>query len=263
MLIKEVVAYLDNKYPQENAIDYDQGKIGLIIGDENLTLSKALLSLDLTLNVAKEAVALGANLIITHHPFFQNPLTALPFKSEKSLILELMLRHKISLFSMHTNLDVGQDGVNDTLADLIGIEKPYNISEGPAKGNFLRYGNIPEMTLGTLAQKIKAALHISGIRLIGNPERIIRSIGVVGGSGAHDEDIEAALNAGIDCYVTGEVKLPAAQMAAFRNLAIIEVNHGVEKLVFYPLRETMIKDLKLDGQVFVSSVNTDPLVSFQ
>ncbi len=221
MLIKEVVAYLDKKYPQENAIDNDRGRIGLIIGDENLNLNKLLLSLDLTLNVAKEAATLGANLIITHHPFFLSPLTTLSFKSEKSLILELMLRHKISLFSMHTNLDVGEDGVNDTLADLIGIEKPFKISDGPAKGNFLRYGNIPEISLGTLAQKIKVALHISGLRLIGNPERLIRSIGVVGGSGAHDEDIEAALNAGIDCYVTGEVKLPAAQMAAFHNLAII------------------------------------------
>jgi dinuclear metal center YbgI/SA1388 family protein len=263
MLIKEVVAYLDKSYPQENAIDPDQGRIGLIIGDENLALNKILLSLDLTFNVAKEAVALGANLIITHHPFFQSPLSNLYFKSEKGLILELMLRHKISLFSMHTNLDVGKNGVNDTLADLIGIIKPIKMLEGPAKGNFLRYGNISEISLGTLAQKIKAALRVTGVRIIGNPERIIRSLGVVGGSGAHDEDIEAALKAGIDCYVTGEVKLPAAQAAAFQNLAIIEVNHGVEKLVFYPLRETMIKDLKLDGQVFVSSVNTDPLVSVQ
>lgn len=263
MLIKEVVAYLNKKYPQENAIDPDQGKIGLIIGDENLTLNKLLFSLDLTFNVAKEAVALGANLIITHHPFFSNPLTTLDFKSETGLVLELMLRHKISLFSMHTNLDVGENGVNDTLADLIGIENPLQISDGPAKGHFLRYGRIPDISLGALAKKIKAALHVTGLRLIGNPERIIRSIGVVGGSGAHDEDIEAALSARIDCYVTGEVKLPAAQKAAFHNLAILEVNHGVEKLVFYPLRETMIHDLKLDGQVFVSSVNTDPLVTVQ
>ncbi|MGD9604548.1 MAG: Nif3-like dinuclear metal center hexameric protein [Bacilli bacterium] len=259
MLIKEVVNYLENRYPRSNAADFDQERIGLVIGDEDITITNILLTLDLTLEVVKEAIAKKANFIISHHPFIFQPLFKVLFKSAKGQILELMFKHRLSLYSMHTNLDVGINGVNDVLANLLEIKNVQIINNEPILGNYLRYGEIDAIPLIDLAKKVKTQFGLTGVKIIGDPNRLIKKIGIVGGSGAHDEDIDNALKMGLDCYITGEVKLPAAQTAHFNNLAVIEVNHGVEKLVFYPLAKQLEKSLLLYDHIFVSEINTDPL----
>ncbi|MGD9887329.1 MAG: Nif3-like dinuclear metal center hexameric protein [Bacilli bacterium] len=259
MIIKDVMNYLENLYPAHLAIDFDQERIGLIIGDENLELKNILFALDLTLEVLQEAIEKKANLVITHHPFFFKPLFQVLFSTNEGKIIKLMLEHQISLFVMHTNLDVGKGGVNDVLAKLIGIENVQVINDEPSKGNFLRYGNIPPLSLESLAKKVEKQFKITGVRVIGDRKRVISRVGVVGGSGAHDEDIDAALSVGLDCYITGEVKLPAAQKVYNQGLALIEVNHGVEKLVFETLSIKMETDLALKNRVLVTKTNTDPL----
>ena len=259
MIIKDVLNYLNNLYPPALAVDFDQDRIGLIIGDDHLELKNLLFALDLTLEVLQEAIDNKANLIVTHHPFFFKPLFQVLFSTNEGKILKLMLEHQISLFVVHTNLDVGKGGVNDVLANLIGIENVKIVNDEPSKGNFLRYGNIPPLSLERLAKKIESQFNISGVRVIGEGNRIISKVGVVGGSGAHDEDIDVALRAGLDCYITGEVKLPAAQKVYSQGLALIEVNHGVEKLVFESLSKKMEADLALENRVLVAKTNTDPL----
>jgi dinuclear metal center YbgI/SA1388 family protein len=258
MYIKEVIDYLEKRYPKVDAVDFDQERIGLIVGDENLIVQNILFSLDLTLEVAQEAIENGVNFIITHHPFIFTPLFKIPFISEKGKILKLLFEHQISIYAMHTNLDVGLDGVNEVLAKLIGIKQIHEVNE-ERKGNFLRFGLIDPMTLEQLGNHVKNQLQVTGVKIIGDLKQIIKTVGIVGGSGAHDEDIQAALNAKIDCYITGEIKLPAAQMAHFHNLAMIEVNHGVEKLVFHELSKKMKNDLNIKSEVFVSRIETDPL----
>ncbi|HNZ50695.1 MAG TPA: Nif3-like dinuclear metal center hexameric protein, partial [Bacilli bacterium] len=226
MLIKEIVQYLEQLYPPQLAIESDFNRIGFIIGDLNFEVSNVLMALDLTLEVAQEAVLKNANLIITHHPFFFQPLDKIMFSSEKGQILNLLFTHRLSLFVMHTNLDVGNNGVNDTLARLIGLIDFKVINNEVGKGNFLRYGEIRPLTLASLALKLKNDLDLTGVRVVGDPQKIIKRVGIVGGSGAHDEDIAAALAMDLDCYITGEVKLPAAQKAYFHNLSLIEINHG-------------------------------------
>ena len=86
----------------------------------------------------------------------------------------------------------------------------------------------------------------------------IKKIGIVGGSGAQIASINDAIKEKVDCYITGEVKLNAAIYAKQMGLNLIEVNHGIERFVFYSLKEELEK---IFGDIFIiSDINTDPLI---
>ena len=170
-----------------------------------------------------------------------------------------MFEYNISLYAMHTNLDVGLGGVNDVLAKKIFLNEYQIINGEVGKGNFLRYGNVKKQTVKEYALMIKESLNLTGVRVIGNLDKEISRVGIVGGSGAHPSDIVNAFSVGCDCYVTGEVKLNIAQDAIVNNLSIIEVNHGVEKEVFYSLKRELDEKLALKGDIFVSEIETDPM----
>ncbi len=260
MLAKEVIAYLERRFPLEHAEDFDQSKIGLIIGCDDFIINKILLSLDLSIDVAKEAIENKANLIICHHPFFFEPLHKILLNTEQGEVLKLLLQHEISVYAMHTNLDVGLGGVNDVLANLLAIENIKIDNQVIGKQNYLRFGTIREISLYDLAQFVKATFHLTGVKVIGDLKKKITKIGIIGGSGAHQNDIERACANGCQVLITGEVKLNNAQYAKYLGLNIIEVNHGIEKFVFYQLKKDLEKDLGLEKQIMVSEIETDPII---
>lgn len=259
MKIKEIVQYLEIKFPKNHASDFDVEHVGFIIGDENIEMNKVLLSLDLNLEVIEEAIRVGANFIITHHPFLFHPLYKILFATETAKIIQKMFDYKISNYAMHTNFDVGINGVNDTLASMIGIENIMTPISSTLKDNFLRYGNIEETSLVDLANHIKDVFQLSGVRVVGELNQKVKKIGVIGGSGANMSEINSALMLGIDCFITGEIKLNIAQYAKEHKLVLIEINHGVEKYAFLKLKEMLETDLELKESVLVSEIETDPL----
>ena len=119
MKIKEITNYLLNRFPLESAVDYDQPKLGFVIGDENREVTKVMLTLDLTWDVLMDALSNGCNLIITHHPFIYNATHKIVLDNEKSRIIEILMKRDINVFSMHTNLDVGFHGIDDISTFLI------------------------------------------------------------------------------------------------------------------------------------------------
>lgn len=260
MFVKDVINYLEGRFPKTLAEDFDQPRIGLVIGSNNIKVKNILLTLDLTYDVVNEAIKKGCNLIISHHPYIFDPLFKIDFDSEKGKVIRKMFENNISLYAMHTNLDVGLGGVNDVLAKKILLTDYHVINGEIGKGNFLRYGDIEKQTVKEYALKIKESLNLTGVRIIGSLDKEISRVGIVGGSGAHSSDIYNAISVGCDCYVTGEVKLNIAQDANVNNLSIIEVNHGIEKEVFYSLKRELDEKLGLNGEIFVSEVETDPII---
>ena len=213
------------------------------------------------MEVLDEAIEKGCNLIISHHPFIFDPLYKIEFDSDKGKIIKKMFLKDISLYAMHTNLDTAENGVNDTLANLMGLKEIEVINGEISKGNLLRYGKIKEQTVLEFANHVKKVFGLSGVRVCGDVGKRIKTVGVIGGSGAHPSEINDAIRLNLDAYVTGEVHLNNAIDAYNSGLVIIEVNHGVEKFVMYPLKEELEKELKLDNRVFVTEINTDPLIS--
>lgn len=256
MLIKEIVNYLDEKYPHDTAEEYDQGKIGLVIGDPNLNLTSVLFSLDLNSDVILDAINKECNLIITHHPVMFNPISKILFDTELGISLRMLFEKNISVYSMHTNLDKAIEGVSYAISKKVGISDIISDREN----SYMSYGKIESISLKSLANKVKTDLELTGVKIAGNPNTLINKVGIIGGSGGQIEEVDYAINNKIDCLITSEIKLHVAQYAVSNGLCLIEINHGAEKWIFEIIQTDLINRFKAKFKAFISEINTDPLI---
>lgn len=262
MKIREIINYLEYRFPRSDAEDFDKMRIGLSIGSLEKEVTNVMLALDLTEEVLQDAIERNCNLIITHHPFIWDPYYKFIFEDYKTQMIKVLLDKDISVYSMHTNLDVANGGVNDTLAEMLGISeiKSYPINLESNKGVFLRYGKIEPTKYSDFIENVKMIFNLTGVRYIGDLSEVIESVGIIGGAGGGIGELNDAINLNLDCYITGEVRLNCAQYAYAKKLNIIEVNHGVEKFVFQSLIEEFIKEFKekMDGCFYITKYDTDP-----
>ena len=253
MKVKDILLYLENRFPYELAADFDKNKIGLTIGDSNQNVDGILFALDLTLDVINEAINKKCNLIVCHHPFIFSPITKVLVNDEKGSLIYKMVQNNISLIAMHTNMDLGKDGVADTLATMLNMkESNYGAH---TKEEYARFGFIEELSLNDLAYSLKKIFNVSGVKVVGDKNKIISKIGILGGSGGHESDILNAINNGCHCYITGEIKHNIALMAKYYDLCLIEINHGIEKFVFDKLSKDIENEFKLI--TFVSELDSN------
>ena len=104
------------------AIAWKSDNVGLLVGRDSDTIQNIIVALDITIDVAKEAVKKKANLIITHHPLLFHPVKNITANSRIGEIVLFLIEHKINLYAAHTNLDSVQWGVNFALADVLGLK---------------------------------------------------------------------------------------------------------------------------------------------
>ena len=114
--VTQIYRAIDELAPFWLTMDFDN--TGILVGDRQQTVSRALLALDCTCSVVQEAAQRGAQLIITHHPVIFNPIKRV---NEDTVVYQL-IRAGIAVISAHTNLDIAQGGVNDVLAQTIGLQ---------------------------------------------------------------------------------------------------------------------------------------------
>ncbi len=252
MNVKSILKYLEQRFPYELASTFDKGKIGLVIGSEDMNVSGVMCSLDVTTEVVNDAIKQNCNLIITHHPFLFVPISKINPNDDKGKVIYQLIQNNIALISMHTNMDLGYNGVADTLANLYDL-KNSNLGQDNC---FVRYGDIDEISFKDLVVKTKDIFSLNGVRYVGELNRPIKRVAIVGGSGGQEEEMMIAINNNCDCYITGELKHHLGIFAKHYNLCLIEVNHGIEKVVF----DNLIIDLKKhfsDVTFEYSSYDTD------
>ena len=117
--VNDIIRLMENWAPKKFAYDWDP--VGLQIGRPDASAGKVLVTLDVTEEVVIEAAEAGAGLIIAHHPPLFRPLKSVRTDTPNGRIVELCLRHGISVYVSHTNLDVAPGGVNDMLAQKLGL----------------------------------------------------------------------------------------------------------------------------------------------
>lgn len=214
--VSDILAYLETLAPLSLAMDWDNP--GLQLGDQTAPVSKILVALDPFANVAREAVDFGAELIVTHHPLFFNPIKNVTEDTAVGRTARLLIRNHISLWSGHTNLDVAPGGVNDILAEKLGLS---DVTALPPE-NLLRVGTVAEMSLTAFLETVKAALGCPVLRYAdaGVPCRRI----AVGG-GACGSELELAKAAGCDTFVTADLKYNQFWDAQDVGLNLIDSGH--------------------------------------
>lgn len=211
--VVDIVNLMKTLAPVELAEDWDN--VGLLIGDSEREVNKIIVMLDFDKQGLEEALAVDADMIITHHPAIMPKLSSITDPLYLTLI-----ENKISLCSMHTNLDSADEGVNQVLAETLGLS---DIEPIDFDGLFGRIGYVSECTLGEFIQTVKLALDIDHIRYVGSKKNIISKVAVVGGGGA--DFIPNAKIAGCDVYITADVKYHQAQLADKLGLNVIDAGH--------------------------------------
>ena len=114
--IQQILGLLQTLAPQELACSWDN--VGLLV-DAGVPVSRVLTTLDITAAVVQEAVENDCQLIVSHHPVIFDPLKHISAGD----VPALLIKNNISAICMHTNLDAAPGGVNDTLADLLGMQR--------------------------------------------------------------------------------------------------------------------------------------------
>ena len=174
MTVNDIFDFLNKKFPTDTACGFDN--VGILVGDRNKTVTKAIVALDCTLPVINDALNKGCQLIITHHPVIFDPLKRV---LAGSAVYEV-IKNGISVISMHTNLDVGIGGVNDCLCSALSLENVTKVST--ADGYLLNVGDLPSpLCADSFAEYINKKLG-GRVKYFG-AERQIKRVLLCSGSG--------------------------------------------------------------------------------
>ncbi len=236
MTVQDIYRYLDQRAPFDTALSFDN--CGILIGDEQAQVSGALVCLDVTESVVAEAVACGAELIISHHPIIFHGMKRI---CEGDLVYQI-IRAGITVLSAHTNLDYAPYGVNHHLALACGLSpdsirplpsNPQNQTDGVGLVGKLNFVLSPEH----FAQSVKQALSAERIKYTqGNRE--IQTVAVSCGAGGFL--LDEVIRCNIDALVTSEVKHHQLIAAKTAGITLIDAGHyETEQVIVTPLAEEL------------------------
>ncbi|WP_432355228.1 Nif3-like dinuclear metal center hexameric protein [Sporosarcina sp. A2] len=258
----EIIQLFEEWSPKKLAMEGDP--IGLHIGQLNRSVEKVLVTLDVNEAVVDEAIEKGATLIIAHHPPLFRPAKHIWTDSAQGRMIEKCIKKDISVYAAHTNLDIANGGVNDMLAEKLGLTD-IQLLERTATYNDVEYGIgrvgklETELTLEEFARFVKEKLQVPAVRMVGDKTRVIRKVGVLGGDG--NKYIFPAKRAGADVLVTGDLYYHVAQDAEAINLCVIDPGHNVEKVMIQGVAEKMTdlcNEHKYRVEFIQSEINTEP-----
>lgn len=216
--VQEVLQQLQAFAPPELACGWDN--VGLLV-DAGAPVDGVLTALDITPAVVREAAASGCTLIVSHHPVIFDALKRIAADDVPALLLQ----NGISAICMHTNLDAAEGGVNDLLADTLGIAREGRRAFAEGCG---RIGAVQPTTVEALARHCAETLH-SGVKYVagGKPVTCLAEVSGAGGS-----YLQQAIDEGADCLVTGEGAHHIALLAQQKGVGLIVAGHwGTEHAI--------------------------------
>lgn len=360
----EIIQVFEQFSPKGYAMEGD--KIGLQVGRLNGKVDRVMIALDVLDEVIDEAIEKKVQLIIAHHPIIYRPLQKLTTDTLPGKLFEKLLKHDISVYAAHTNLDVATGGVNDMLAGALGLknaevlvptyetklkklvvfvpaEHANDVREALGKagagaignyshcsfstkgsGRFLpgentnpfvgeqgkletvdevrletivpevllkkavtamlkahpyeevaydvypvenqgevlglgRIGEVEEMNMEQFAEKVKTALDVDRVRVVGDLNSRVKKVAVLGGDG--NKYWSQAKYKGADVYVTGDIYYHTAHDAMMQGLNLIDPGHNVEKIMKKGVAGILTEKCKqagFDVAVIPSEVDTNP-----
>lgn len=219
MTVKDILDYLWMLAPLSCKENWDN--VGFLCGRAQTPVNRVLVALDATEQVAQEAAKLGCELVVTHHPLIFRGTLHVTDRDASGQTLLAFLERSLAVISMHTNLDCAQGGVNDVLAQRLGLSEVQVLPDGETAG-LIRYGLRPEEQLDDFAAFVRCELRCPGLRFVrGNSP--VRKVAVGGGSCG--EFLELVKTAGCDTFVTADVKYHQFCEAKQLGVNLIDAGH--------------------------------------
>ncbi|MGP4049301.1 Nif3-like dinuclear metal center hexameric protein [Streptomyces sp. 2A115] len=267
--LSEVIAALDVLWPPERAEDWDA--VGTVCGDPDQEVSRVLFAVDPVQEIVDEAVKLDADLLVTHHPLYLRGTTTVAASSFKGRAVHTLIKNDIALHVAHTNADRADPGVSDALAGALDLRVVGPLVPDATDPDGRRgLGRVCELdhplTVRELAARAAERLPATaqGVRVAGDPDAVVRTVAVSGGSGdSLFADVRAA---GVDAFLTADLRHhPASEFIADRAhspIALLDAAHWATEWPWCELAAAQLDEISdrhgWGLRVHVSKAVTDP-----
>ena len=254
--VGDILKFVETLAPRSMKESWDN--VGLNCGRMDRPVTKILVALDPFTHVCRDAKELGADLLVTHHALIWKPgfITDMDTQGRNTLFL---IENGIAHINAHTNLDQAPGGVNDVLAETLGLTNvavlnPNGTDDQGRPWGLIHIGDVEEQPLDTFLETVKSKLHCQGLRYV-DGGKSVRKVAVGGGScsGAMNEVAQA----GCDTFVTADVKYNGFWDAMDLELSLIDAGHfHTENPVVAVLAEKIAAAFP-DIQVEISKTHRD------
>ncbi len=222
--VKDILRAIEEVVPLRWQESYDNA--GLIVGSPEAKISSALLCVDITEEVVDEAIALGAGLIVAHHPVIFKPLKRIAGRTWVERVVAKAIKHDVALYACHTNLDSAPEvGISHHLARLLDL-RVESVLQPSAESDEVGIGVVcrtivPEEPMALL-NRLKERLGLSVIRYSDLRADKVSCVAICSGSGA--SLMERAREAGAQLYIASDFSYHSFADAD-RDLTIADIGH--------------------------------------
>ncbi|MCC6492242.1 MAG: Nif3-like dinuclear metal center hexameric protein [Pirellulales bacterium] len=256
--VGDVAQVLEQLAPLALAEDWDN--VGLLVGDAAWPAERVMTCLTVTADTVAEALAEGANLIVSHHPLPFRPVKTITAETTVGRLLLQLVKHSIAVYSPHTAFDSASAGINQHLAIGLGLQEILALTplaSDPEEGAG-RHGLVGEpLTRRELAERTKQFLNIGAVRIVGADDQSVSRVAIACGSGG--SFLDAAAKAGCDVLVTGEASFHTCLEAESLGMGLILAGHfASERFALLSLADYLTDQLP-GATVWASRRERDPL----
>lgn len=258
MILGDLIEHLQKVAPEDFAQDWDN--VGLLVGDRKQEIKKIFIALDADEAAIAQAKAVGAQLLLTHHPLIFSPLKKINCDYFISARVVELLRSQMSYYAMHTNFDAAK--MSELAAERMGLTV-----EAPLADIFTRDGKDygigvvgslkePEAIAG-LCAVVKEAFGLDAVKLFRAETGPISRVAICPGSGK--STIGDAIAAGAQVLITGDIDHHSGIDAVAQGLSIIDAGHyGIEH-IFIGYMEQYLKEHLQEVEIFAQG-RRDPFI---
>lgn len=260
--VASLINILNQWAPFDTQMEYDNA--GLLIGDEDATITGILSCLDVTNEVIDEAIEIGANVIVAHHPLLFKKLDAIRFEREEGRLIQKLIKHDIHHVAVHTNLDAAQDGVSFLLAKQLGLTNLAILAaHDKAEAKYQRpigfgmIGDLPEeMTQNHFLTDVAKKLSTKAIRYSGKHSKKIKRVAVCGGTAV--SLLPKALANQVDAFVTADIKYHEYFHHEADFLLVDAGHYETEQAIIVGIRNYLVERYP-DISINATTICTNPM----
>ena len=254
----ELAEIIELRYPKSLAVEWDV--VGFVTNNSDIEVNNILLTIDVTAEVIAEAIEKSIDLIISHHPLILDPNEISDIQTKRIQLRQKMEENNIALYVAHTNADIAQGGVNDSLAKVLGLQnvEAFGVEKMARKGKLTTQITLREFVnfLKDKLPQVKSSIQVSG-----KLDSKVSKVGLCGGSGS--SLLEEVRKEEVDVFVTADLKHHAVSDNENMNgPALVSVSHWASEWVWLPELEQQLKtDLaqkQFSSRIFISEISTDP-----
>ena len=198
MTVETIYKKICERIPEELREPWDNDGL-MCSSDTDKEVKRAIITLDVTENIVDYAIANNIDLIVSHHPLIFKPISSVTEDSHIARKVIKLIKNDVSVISLHTRADKVEGGVNDLLADILGLRRPEPFGEG----GLGRIGTLDEeLSMEDFSYLLKGLLDCDGVKVSDACIPVSR-VAVVGGDGK--DFVKEALRLGADTYVSGRI----------------------------------------------------------